>query len=157
LQEARGVAWKEPVIKVFWGDSGVGKSRKVRDMDQNVFNVPVHESGTCWFDGYQDQETILFDDFYGGISYSLMLRFLDGYSMDAQIKGGFVRLNHKQVIITSNKPPEEWYSAKVQGSAEALLRRIYEFGTVTRMVKIGNEIIETDYPRQQVPVPVLVI
>lgn len=160
LSTIRGSAWVQPEILVYWGDSGAGKSRRARLLDPDLFNVPVHEGGTTWFDGYDNQETILFDDFNGGIKYTQMLRFLDGYSLQVQTKGGFITLNHKRVIITSNRPPEVWYSKDVQGEAEALLRRIYEFGNVIRFSRlvIGEtvEFIDAEYPRQQVPCPVLV-
>lgn len=155
LAEQRGHEWREPKILVYWGDSGAGKSRRARLYDPDLYNVPVHEGGTTWFDGYENQQTILFDDFAGGMKYTQMLRFLDGYSLQVQNKGGFITLNHTMVIITSNKPPEAWYSQSVQGEAEALLRRIYEFGNVIRFRKmcVGDTVewIDEPYPRQPVP------
>jgi len=153
----RGHGWRQPNVLVYWGDSGAGKSRRARLMDPELYNVPVHEGGTTWFDGYDGQKTILFDDFCGGMKYTQMLRFLDGYSLQVQTKGGFVTLNHELVIITSNKPPEEWYSYAVQGRAEALLRRLYEFGNVIKFSKfiVGDtvEFNDEEYPRHPVPEP----
>jgi len=155
LSASRGNAARVPEILVYWGDSGAGKSSRARLMDPLLYNVPVHEGGTTWFDGYEGQKTILFDDFCGGMKYSQMLRFLDVYPLQVQTKGGFVTLNHKRIIITSNKPPETWYSREVQGPAEALLRRIYEYGNVIQFTRYesNGEVVQFDceYPRQAVP------
>lgn len=156
LSEERGTEYRIPEILVYWGDSGVGKSRRARLMDPLLYNVPVHEGGTTWFDGYDGQETILFDDFCGGMKYSQMLRFCDVYPLQVQTKGGFVSLNHRRIIITSNKPPEQWYSGEVQGSAEALLRRLYEYGNIIHFTRFEDEIIDMEYSRRSVPIPVLI-
>jgi len=137
-REMRGSDWREPQLLVYWGPSGVGKSRRARLVDPDLYNIPVHECGTTWFDGYEGQKTLLFDDFAGGVRYAQMLRFTDGYALQVQTKGGFVTLNHEMVIITSNKRPENWYSYDVQSVGEeafALLRRLYEFGNVLLMTR----------------------
>jgi len=100
--------------------------------------------------------TILFDDFNGGMKYTQMLRFCDGYRLQVQTKGGFVTLNHRRIIITSNHPPEEWYKPDVQGKAEALLRRIYEFGNVIKFTVINDEVFDEEYPRRSIPIPLYV-
>lgn len=155
----RGNETRVPEILVYWGDSGAGKSMRARLMDPDLYNVPVHEGGVTWFDGYDGQETILFDDFCGGMKYSQMLRFCDIYPLQVQTKGGFVNLNHKRIIITSNKPPETWYCHTVQCPAEALLRRIYEFGNVIKFTRLelNGIVLVTDenYPRKPVPAPLL--
>ena len=73
----RGNGFIKPVIKIFWGATGTGKTRKAYQIDPNLYKVPIHEGQTTWFDGYEGQETILLDEFYGGIKYSFMLRLFD--------------------------------------------------------------------------------
>lgn len=153
----RGNDFVKPDILVMWGDSGVGKSRKAREIDPELYQVPVHEAGTTWFDGYNGQETILLDDFNGGILYTQMLRLCDGYPLQVQVKGGFTILQHKRIIITSNKAPELWYKKAVVGEAEALQRRLYGFGKVVYFRLIGEEVVETNYERQPVPEPILFV
>ena len=127
IKDLRGNEWRKPEIHVFVGDAGTGKTRKAYEMDPNLY-VVSHSSTTTWFDGYDGEETLLLDDFYGGIKYGFMLQLLDGHRLKVQVKGGFTYLNHKRVIITSNEDWTEWY--KNVPNTHGLRRRIEEFGTV---------------------------
>lgn len=115
--------WVDVEVIALIGKCGVGKSKKAREIDRNLYSVPQPENGgTLWFDNYKNQETILFDDFKGNwCSYTKMLQLLDGYPMLLQTKGGFTKKRWKRVIITSNFHPNDWY--KHQDNS-ALLRRI---------------------------------
>lgn len=123
LQESN--TQREVTTHVLWGDTGSGKTRAVFEVDPDVF--VVHADGK-WWDGYHGQKTILFDDFYGEIRYSTMLRLLDRYPMRLQVKGGTVNARWTDVWITSNKPPSEWYP---QEQTIAALERRLE--TVTKV------------------------
>ena len=47
-----------------------------------------------WFDGYDGQDTAIFDDFRAsGNRFSYILRLIDRYPMDVPVKGGFVYWN----------------------------------------------------------------
>lgn len=110
-------------VHVIWGPPGCGKTYQCHLYDENLYNVPEPtKDGTVWFDGYDGERTILFDDFYGWIKYHTMLQLLDRYNMKLQVKGGFVNKAWTTVLITSNKPPEEWYPHIEDTSA--LMRRI---------------------------------
>lgn len=113
--------WFATEVIVLIGPPGCGKSKEARRIDPTLYNVPEPINGTVWFDGYTGQETILLDDFYGWLRYHTLLQITDGYPMKLPIKGGFVHRNWKRVIITSNKPPEEWYT---RAEIDALKRRI---------------------------------
>lgn len=105
-------------VEVRWGKAGTGKSRGPRE--EGAFNV--HLGDTEWWDGYDGEKAVLFDDFYGQLKYSRMLQLLDGYQLMLPIKGGFTYAKYTKVYITSNKPPDEWYSGVDDTSA--LMRRI---------------------------------
>jgi len=109
-------------VIVIWGPPGSGKSKLAREMDPKLYNVQEPAGARLWFDGYDNEETILFDDFYGSwMPYHKLLQLLDIYPMLLEIKGGQTRRRWNKVIITSNKPPEEWYN---RDECDALLRRI---------------------------------
>lgn len=118
-------------VIVFWGPPGSGKSRECREIDPDLYSVPEPINGSVWFDGYDGQESILLDDFYGWVKYHTLLQICDGYPMQMPIKGGFTVKKWKRVFITSNKAPEEWYTSREE--IDALRRRItsviYKGGT----------------------------
>jgi len=108
-------------IKVFvlWGDAGSGKSRWAYDNYPELYSKPDGK----WWDGYTGQTTILLDDFYGYIPHADLLKVLDRYPYQAEVKNGYVHAQWTTVIITSNKHPRDWY---LKGLTPALARRIHK-------------------------------
>lgn len=116
---------KVPVVTYIWGQTGSGKTREVYEREQSsLFVYP----GKGWFDGYENQEAALFDDFRAddGISIGFLLRLLDRYPLRVPIKGGFVSWRPKRIYITSNRNIEELFPLLDKPSQEALERRIHE-------------------------------
>lgn len=111
------------VSEVIWGKPGSGKTRSIYDLyDEKDVYAPDLSTSNLWWDGYTGQKILLLDDFYGQIKYSYMLRLLDRYKIQLQIKGGFTYKAWEKVFITSNDPPELWYPNILKKSA--LKRRI---------------------------------
>lgn len=108
---------------VLYGKTGSGKTRKAWEelCQKDAFFYP----GSGWFDGYDEHENVIFDDF-GGSEFKItyLLKLLDRYPMKVPIKGSFVEWVPKQIVITSNYPPEEWYPNAKDEHKAALLRRI---------------------------------
>ena len=121
---------EKPKIIILWGPSGTGKSTRARRgyPDAYWLTKPSQSSSTVWWQGYSGQETVVFDEFYGWISYDLLLRILDFYHVTVEKKGSSAKLAAKTFVFTSNKHPDDWYS-KVKDTS-ALKRRIAEFGTI---------------------------
>jgi len=88
----------------------------------DCYFVTPTSTGQLWFDGYDGQDVVIFDDFYGGLPLPYMLRLLDGYPMRLPIKGGHTYAKWTKVYLTSNVPPTEWY----QDPDGAFARRIHE-------------------------------
>ena len=126
-QEVASRKFRQVEVQVIWGDTGTNKTRRALypngdDTPCEGFLLDAPDHGErLWFDGYDGQETLILDDFYGGIKYSKLLRLLDGHQFRCPIKGSFTYARWTKVIITSNKSPEEWYSF---GMTPALERRI---------------------------------
>lgn len=96
-------------VTVIYGVSDSGKSHYVTEREpQDLYWVP--NSAGKWFDGYDGQEAILFDDFYGEIDFSFWLRLLDKYHLMLPVKGSFTPARYTRVYITSNTHPSTWYT-----------------------------------------------
>ncbi len=112
--------FRDVVVQVFIGPTGCGKTRRSTEENEDHFFCPC-SSGHTWFDGYETQECLIIDDFYGNIKYGLLLRILDGHELQLPVKGGFIWALWTKVVITSNNQPSTWYK---MGLTPALRRRI---------------------------------
>jgi len=122
---------------VIWGAPGLGKTRKARAIaPADAYWLSRPAGTTCWFDGYMGQETVVIDEFYGWISLDLLCRLLDRYPLQVETKGGSTPFVARNVIITSNVPPEQWYKLPIQRMS-ALFRRLrMPLGLVEHMVDV---------------------
>ncbi len=108
---------------MFTGRAGAGKSRLAHELSKEK-GIPISNSmKNRWFDGYNGTDDILFDDFYGTVPAHLMLNIMDEYACKVEKKGGTVSIRPKNVYITSNRYPHEWYKTTAV-AWEALERRI---------------------------------
>jgi len=119
---------------IFWGAAGSGKSRRVRELTNNtVFRVNT-ANRDFMFNGYDGEESILFDDFYGEVRYSDLLDIMDGYQQQVNVKYGHRYAQWTTVYFTSNKHPDSWYQnlfARGITDSPALLRRITSITEMT--------------------------
>jgi len=129
-------------VFVLWGNTGVGKSKFVADSAAKVEESIYWKPQGQWWDGYNNEIHCCLDDFYGGIKYTDMLRLLDRYPFQVEVKGGYVQFNSKYIWITSNKHPNQWY-AKEEGYP-ALERR---FDVIARMLEGGELVYEKGAPQ----------
>ncbi len=125
-------------VMVLWGKAGCGKTRRAHELDPDLYFVS-HGGDRLWWDGYDGQHTILFDDFYGGVKHSMLLRLIDGYRFHVPIKGGFTWKAWKRVIFTSNTPPGEWYTKGGNELDPALARRITSITAMSGGIDDGVE------------------
>lgn len=115
-----------PEVTVYWGPTGTGKTRRVYcETGGDHFTVDIPSlRGTPWFDGYDGQAAVLFDDYGGEYSVHYLKRLIDRYPMNVQVKGGYRRWTPKYIYITSNQDPDHWYPTARQVDVDAVKRRI---------------------------------
>jgi hypothetical protein len=112
----------ERTCYVFWGRTGTGKSR--RAWEQAGMGAYPKDPNTKFWDGYQGQENVVIDEFRGTISISHLLRWLDRYPVMVEIKGAAVAYNVRNIWITSNVNPRQWYPDLDPETLQALMRRL---------------------------------
>lgn len=134
---------------IFYGEPNTGKSYMANSMFPNSYHLAESSGNSYWFDGYDQGQNIIIDDFYGWLPMSFLLKFVDAYSQRLPIKGGFVQNTAQNIIFLSNCGPEQWYKKhfeKIPDHKKAMLRRfeqIWEFVGTThkdrRIIKHKNE------------------
>lgn len=107
---------------VYWGKTGTGKSR--RAWEEAGLEAYCKDPRTKFWDGYQDQENVVLDEFRGGIDVAHLLRWLDRYPVRVEIKGSSKPLVAKKIWITSNISPLMWYPLIDEETLAALMRRL---------------------------------
>lgn len=106
---------------VFYGPPGTGKTRLAEYLagpEAYWLPAPNASGGPLWWDGYEGQDTVIIDEFYGWIPHPTMLRICDRYPLTVQVKGGTRRLAVTRVFITSNKHPVHWWPRSGLGAME---------------------------------------
>lgn len=106
-----------PEVHWRWGLAGTGKTRYCIEKHSSHYV----KDGTMWWDGYTQQEAIIIDDFDNQIPYRTLLRMLDRYVYQGQVKGGYVQINSPYIYITCEHAPQYyWHGNELQ----QVLRRL---------------------------------
>lgn len=120
----------EILVKLFIGPTGTGKTYSAA-VDAPVPGAEVYLKPTGkWFDFYTGQEYCVLDDMAGSASEIKLvdlLRMLDKYRFQVEVKGSYTWFRRKVVVVTTNIHPMNWYS--YDGRTEhyfALARRFSE-------------------------------
>jgi len=96
-----------PTVEWRWGATGTGKTRFCVDKHTDSFYI---KDSTMWWNGYEQQEAIIIDDFDGRWPYRDLLRLLDRYPYQGQYKGGYVKINSPFIYITCEHPPSHFWT-----------------------------------------------
>lgn len=100
-----------------FGPTGVGKSYLARYLatEGHTCGSYSKNSANKWFDGYGG-ENIIINEFQEpsrdapAISYRTLLQLIDEYPFCVETKGGTVQFTSKKGVITSNRPPWEYFT-----------------------------------------------
>jgi len=112
----------ERQITVYWGKSGVGKSR--RAWDEAGSQAYPKDPCTKFWDGYGSQEHVVIDEFRGQIGIAHVLRWFDRYPVTVETKGSAAVFRANRIWVTSNIDPRNWYPDLDEETKAALMRRL---------------------------------
>lgn len=113
---------REKLVHVYWGSTGTGKSKTAWD-EATLEAYPKDPRSKFW-DGYRGQRNVVIDEFRGAIDISHILRWLDRYPVIVEVKGASTVLRPKEIWITSNLHPRDWYPGLDPETYQALERRL---------------------------------
>lgn len=119
--------WRNVQGTSLWGETRVGKTKLVYDTHgfENVYAL-ANES-PAWFDNYRGEAVLLIDEFAFELGRSALLKILDGYPLQCQVKGGFVYARWTRVYLVSNYNWEDAYDdairARLTGGHHHIIRR----------------------------------
>lgn len=128
-----------PTVYWYWGPTGTGKTRSASEESPDAY---WKSASHTWWDGYDGLADVIIDDYRCDFcKFSELLRILDRYPYQLQIKGGTQQLNAKRIYITAPRPPEEMWASRTEEDLGQLLRRITEikyFGPPVEPIIIAN-------------------
>lgn len=112
------------VIIILWGRTGTGKTRWVYAQHPSK-EIYLKDPTTPWWDGYQGEPYVLFDDYVpGNVPIAKFLRWADRTPIKVEVKGAFVPFKARIIYITSNYDPAIWWAAAEEPNVEAFKRRV---------------------------------
>lgn len=120
-----------PEVIVYIGKSGVGKSHACyndTDYQDSGYKYPVQQTGKVYFDGYQGERVIWFDEFGGSVlPFHVFLRLADKWETRVETKGSSICiLGLKKILISTTTYPKDWWpnSEKFREDPNQLWRRL---------------------------------
>ena len=114
----------EILVHVYHGKTRTGKTRKSWFEAGNLEEVYIKDPGTKWWDGYRGETRVIIDEFTGRLDITHLLRWLDRYPCQVEVKGFTVPLMATEFWITSNLSPMDWYPEAKEEQVLALDRRL---------------------------------
>lgn len=107
-------------VILLFGETSTGKTDYACTRFKGAYWKP---SQSKWWDGYNGEDTVIFDDFNSGwFKWDTMMRVTDKYSLKVEYKGGYVDYCATTMIFTTNTNPLFWYKSMC-GKYPSLARR----------------------------------
>lgn len=119
--------FKEMKVHWYWGDSGLGKTRRAyKEIGSRTFNE-VKFDGNFWHGAKEGTTIALYDDFRDSdMKPRELINFIDYNKHIMNVKGGSIRNTYTEIFITSIQSPEEIYKNVEGEPRKQWLRRLTE-------------------------------
>ena len=119
--------FKETKVYWYWGESGLGKTKRAyEEIGERTFNE-VKFDGNFWHGASENCNIALYDDFRDGdMKPRELINFIDYNKHIMNVKGGSIRNQYTEIYITSIQSPEEIYKNVGEEPRKQWLRRITE-------------------------------
>lgn len=123
-----------PVINWYWGETGVGKSKRaIEEFEDDYDDVSFSKNG--FIIGYTGHKHTLVDEFRGGCDWDLLLKLLDRKHCTVNCKNyNGVNWNPSIITITSPFHPDALYQDISNESKLQLIRRITNIIEIKKVV-----------------------
>lgn len=135
-------------VEIWYGVTGSGKSHKAYHTFPDAYRKTVPGK---WWEGYRGQKDVIFEEFNPEEDKELrlpeLLKILDKYPYQVEIKGASMQLKANRFIFTTNIDPRGWYNGHPQQAA--LHRRInkvkvFKWDYQTQIAKGSSGVLEFD-------------
>lgn len=121
-----GSGTRDVQVRVIYGDTGTGKtSAAIRGLQALGSVCRVTHWGPGNFDGYDGQDSIIFDEFAGQPPLSALLTWLDRYPVDLPARYRARPAAYSRVVLCTNTEPWAWYEHAPRAQRAALARRLH--------------------------------
>lgn len=122
--------FKEPEVErnciLFYGATRTFKSRNAAYV---LGERPFYDHfGWKWWDGYEGEDIVIFDDFdWTQVEIRAFLKLAEYRPMRGQTKGAHVSVGAKWYIFTSNEALELWWEGSIQGPHREALEERFKY------------------------------
>lgn len=110
-------------VEIWWGVTGSGKSHKAFHEYPEAYRKSIPGK---WWEGYRGESVVVFEEFNPNEDKELrlpeLLKILDKYPYQVEIKGASMQLKANHFIFTTNIDPRTWYEGHPQ--VPAFCRRV---------------------------------
>lgn len=114
------------VVHIYGGLPGSGKSSLARKLYPSAYwKSPTMD----FWEGYNCEEVVIIDDHNKPwFPWAILMQLMDRYPLTVNVKGSSCAFIAKTIIITTNVPPDEWYTPPEKGTnpypIDAMRRRV---------------------------------
>ena len=107
-----------PEVVVYLGPAGGGKSHHCyndEDYQKDGYRYMVQGDNKVYFDGYEGESTIWFDEFRGSVlPFGVFLQVTDKWGCRVEIKGSSVEIFARKILISTVEWPRTWWKGSTK-------------------------------------------